>query len=1555
MLTDTSASDAPEELTTVALLKNFCFQLLESNVGDVTFYDQLVKAFEIHSARKSHSDLESSLWTALKAGLKFLHDNQVKVVIFIDGADELPSEDAQIALRKNVYNCVEKLSEIRAVFLSGRVVNLDKRGCRQIQVQSKWNEGDIALYFRQSLSRNVHFKEHKEQEKFTNELAGNAKGSFLWAKLVANILVKQSSLDKIVKSAGSMPAEIDVLLKDIVEDIDLNDHTTKSLLSFMLAVKRPLTVEEMTDLLRVNLDKHTLTSAIDLRKHVSATCSDIVVERKGLLRFAHSYVRKFVSKFMGKQLMSAQQADHEITLRMLLYSKFCISSGQEPSFDVLGGEALDETFRSHALIEYVVRHWAIHFQTSGMCGSGGQLSLPKNFKGLFPQSTHFSMLEWSCWQYQYSIDKTIELHDIALRVRTACFGEVHSSVMQTLIVLGTFHRSISKDVEAAKYFYRSARIGQSVLHKYSAVVVACTTLVLTITETITITTRTDIVTYREEMIKIMIEVCKAKDGPNSDTVIHWYELLIKLYVTIKEEHRTTVFYKELYEILVIRFGKGSPRARGVAKVLGDLDIVLEGEPDDEIVKYKEWIFETSDDMEITDEFRIDIIIKLARTYEASGKWFLAEKLFVNLWCRISEICRLKASVEMHIIKIDIALEYVRFLRRVKRLEEASNILICLWAEYEYSSFEREIIVVRIKEIGKLCKSFGLFSVAISIFTKIWGWFKSKGQVEHEEASSVQILMTEVIEEITETTTETRTKTTTITTETETVVREIFETTYTRCKTKGVDRHFFKSCMALINLYILKENWSEAEVVIKRSLEITWKAVLTFESKITITASYVSECVLVATQLAICYHRQKYFEKAEAIYLRIYRACLESLHIEHECVIKSSLALIHFYEEYHRHDKVIEIYVELLTRYRKTLGATHKLTIKTLYALGSLCVMLGRKEAYDYYIEIVTVLNKGSHCHHDAFEAAVILCTYYYEQKRWTELQKICHVLWETFKHHHHEYHFTAEMIQIVYERYVYVLEYHAKVEFSVLHKLTVEYRETVTKCFGISAAIVITAMIALAKICERSEKHYHESVTIYEEVITKIKTNTTITTTEVETITKTVKKRLSHVYVTIVTSGSSTTVTTIERAIAVCLEVYEHLKIELGCWHETTLTKLKELVILYKKRGTHESLSHITRLLQVSVIEILTTVTSSMILFSAAKTLASIYVSVGMVTHGQDLLHQLHHLIILHDMTYTKEITIKLNAKVPRTGFVFLVAFERCLVERVELSYSEIMIDIVVETFLYEQYTQSVKGLAKIEIILENGGKLRAFWSLRKRDNLVHGLDKKLFEIFKSKYGSYITTHENITFIFYVTLLAELSKDRSKVDFDVIVCKSSNAKVRALIEAGEFSQAHEVAKCAFQFITGPRLSIYHQRRCISYGYKLAELLAGVDVPKATDKKLREAMLETSRQILQDVLDAFRATKIDLISLKFEDLAGLVRLLGDQQNYRELIVSPAPISLLGSLYFPCLSPLPPRKEKKTSLTTRHSSSSNPSGNPAKSTTLGPPPPSSASAPVSCTPV
>ncbi|KAK0715896.1 hypothetical protein B0H67DRAFT_538659 [Lasiosphaeris hirsuta] len=1481
--------DSPSQCTPLAFLKSILFQLLEKNVGDAVLYEKLAGAFEAYDKHHSPSKLEASLWATLESGLRTLNDRNNSLVIIVDGFHEVTGGKTPLEFHKTLRESISKFKSIRMITLSKAISHLSE-GCSHFIITPQHVQADIKAYFRQSFSDLPSFSQFtpEDREKVVQELTDRAKTSFIWAYVMARLLVKEPSPDAFLKTARGISAGLDEALKKLVSGLSLKTEITQSLLSFMLAADRPLTVAELGELLRLNVHTRRFGADVNVPKHIKSSCGDIVVIESGSVHFKSKAIRAYIQTLMGKSLPSVKDAHRHLTLALLLYSKLTVSDGGEPSFELLGDKVVDEAFRSNALLYYAVRHWQTHFQASSFFGENGELLLSKEFHEVYPNSCRFALLERSSCHYGVSTTSLIEHHSFSLKVREACFGEKHIVVLQTLIILGNIHASTSEPVTGAVCFYRAATLGKVILSAFHAVVATCTNYFLQYTETITITTRTEIVTYREHMIILMIEICKEKHGKTSELVIKWLEILAKLYVDIKEEYRTTVIYKELYEIYIVVFGKKSPQARRLCEHLGGLDIVLKGETkQEEIDEYARFYLETIEELDEFDERRISILLRLALFYESKKQWFLAERIYITLWSRMSTICRIKTSISLHVLKINIAIEYVRFLQRLKRVEEATTILICLWVEYEHHSFEEKTIIVLIREVGVLFKAFGLLEIAISVFTKVWGWFKSKGTVTDDDAVQTTVLITEVVEEITETTVSTKTTTTTKTEVTESVVREIFETHYTRCKKGKVDLVFFNSCLALANLYIKLGNWTQAETTIKRSLEITWKAILTVDVHVKLSEHFVSECILIATRLAICYHRQRSFDKAEAIYLRIYYACLGSLQITDVRIEESLAVLIAFYEEHHRHERVIEIYIELLARYKKQLGHSHKLTIKILYALASHCRLLGRAEAYEYYIEIVTVLNKGlKHCHHDAFEAAVILVTYYHERKSWMELQHICAVLWETFVHHHKECRFSEEVIQLIYEKYVYVLEFHAKVGISVLYEISVKFRETVTIVFGASAYIVIIAMIALAGVCGRYEKHHHESVTIYEEVITRTTTTKTTTTTVTETTIKTVKKRLSKVLVTIITSGGTATTTTIERAIFLCLEVYAQLKIKYGCWHEKTLLKLKDIIILYQRLGGKETHSKIIVLLQESFIGIVTATCGSVSLYYAASTLASIYISAGLVTLGLQLVRHLRHLTIFgRDFELSTDVVLKVDASIARAAFVFLVAFERHLTEKIMLTYSELMAATLLEITLYEQYRKVTETETRIEVVLEYGAKLRAFWVEQKQEQMIIILDKKLYSVFKTKYSGVIKTHDDYTRIFYLAVLSILSKDYAQVDFAALVCRAGNSKVAHLLEAGEFKKALEVAKCTFHFAN--KQGFYGTLQRVQYAYKLAEFMAGIDVRKPNDPSLWAEYLKLSKEITVEALAIFRANKIDFVRLRFEDLSGIVRLLGSQQNYTEL--------------------------------------------------------------------
>lgn len=325
-----------------------------------------------------------------------------------------------------------------------------------------------------------------------------------------------------------------------------------------------------------------------------------------------------------------------------------------------------------------------------------------------------------------------------------------------------------------------------------------------------------------------------------------------------------------------------------------------------------------------------------------------------------------------------------------------------------------------------------------------------------------------------------TSTTIITTTTEITVKEIFESIIVRTT---VTSETMSVCRSLIALYMSQERWIETIKVIERSLAIMWKMVISGHGTIALPSQFDSEAIEFAVHLAICHYRAHHYHEAEELYVRIYRACRISCHVEDLRLERTYLALVTFYQEHKQWQRLIEIHKEMVEQYRRHLGPSHRLTIKTLYILGSLCLEHGHGHAHEYYKEIVTVLNGSSTvCHHDAVEAMTILCRIYYEEGHWEALRQICRVLWETWTQHHQKYKFDAEFIEVFYARYVYVLEHHVHCEYEVLRKIHIQFRDTCVKVFGMQSFITIKAMIELAHICARRDEHIHEAVKIYEEV-----------------------------------------------------------------------------------------------------------------------------------------------------------------------------------------------------------------------------------------------------------------------------------------------------------------------------------------------------------------------------------------------------------------------------------------------------------------------------------------
>ncbi|KAF4630298.1 hypothetical protein G7Y89_g7843 [Cudoniella acicularis] len=1490
-------TEIPSHCTSLAIAKNLALQLLENNIGNVALLNELEKVYNTHLGVSDCVKVGEHLWRAIETGIK--SQGAENLMIVIDGLDNRIGEQTATKITKDIARLTSQNPRVQAIILARLSTELECKS-QTFAITADHTHEDLRHMTEHALRKYQHFRELKEhkQEALAEKIAHAAKGNFLWMLLGVNQLSLEASRDGFLEAAKSL-GESSKTLEDTITDFaksttaKYTEEHCVSILSWLLIAERPLTLLELKELLQDSIPKKNKNNwNVDAREIVNKSCGLLLVVRHGVVRFRHGAFREYLGKLQagGVEPFSTVEAAHaDFTTKLLAHFKHHFTVPCEPAFKLLDAGSFKSVFAQDALLEYGVRNWILHFRKSSLYKISGPLKLPESFKSSFPASVQLAMVEWYCWELQDSLSEVAKLHDLALRIRKEIFTEKHQCVIQALIICGTTYKSLSKLAEAGEYFYHASRLCQSILKAHHSVTISCTTSFLETTETTTITTRTESVTHREEMIQYAIVACKHHYGKTSDIVIRYYRSLAELYVAIHEEQKAETVWRELQEIIVIRHGKGSVEE---TEISGLITVVLKKtHKHDEVVEYERSIFETTTTLAVWDIEHIRLHLKLAIAYEERHEFLKAEERYVILWRQLIEHCHQvhihNLGMDIHISMIDVALEYVRFLRRCHRHEEAAGILICIWSEYQEYDFESEIIFLRLKVVGEIMCEISLLSVAILVFQKCLTWFKSHSK--HEHVTSCQILISHTMEEIIQTTTTTTTKQITevssTTTSTEIIIKEVFRSTMSKTT---VTTETISVCRSMVSYYMELEQWSEAIEVTRQSLELIWRTIVRAGGTIALPREFSLEAIEIAIELATCHVKLQHFHEAEQLYLRIYRACFNSCGLHDERFTKAYTALIKLYEDHRRWHKVIEIYKEILIASRKSLGASHALTIKILYALGGLCLEHGHGHSHEYYQEIVTVINRGSKiCHHDALVAMKFLCSIYYEEARWEELKITCEILWETWVHHHHEHKIDSEFVQFLYMRYIYVLEHHSSVDFEIIRILTIRYHEVCSQVFGIHAVITVQALLELAQICIRSEKYVHEAISYYEKVIESVTTSTSSTVISTTTITKT-KEKLTKAYIHICTHGTVST-TTIARAVVVLTERFQYLKLTMGCSHTETLTILRELVLLHWRQKSTEATAVVLKMLLETIIEIITKEQHSRKLYDAANAVAGIYLSCELREEARLLLRELHKHILYKGHTSAEKSGFKLDKLIGKSSYVFLVIFEARLQGSVTVSYSQVMANLLSEAVLYESYTHCLKSEKNVEVILVSGARLYMFLLKTSRKELVTFIQEELYKIFMKKWGASSRSPTEITLLFFVSLLKELGHEHHHARIGNAACVASTISVRELQLSGKFQEAYELGLCAFQFIDQQRA--YHHFKNVAYGFKLSSYLAGRGLNKSTEKSinadLRAKSLQLSREIITQVLSACRESKIDFVRLQLGDLNDLVGLLGGQQNYADL--------------------------------------------------------------------
>ena len=1118
--------------TSLSLVKTLLYQLLEQQIGDLEVYEAIEHAYRELSSSRDAKVHEEKLWTAMTSCLQAINErsDSETLVMVIDGVDEGAGMlKGASAICQRLHSVAQRFASVRLLQFSTPLEMSTPKSSVRLSLTAAQTADDLRMLIRQSLESNTCFRElnEEEQDKMAERLVSAAEGSMLWAGLASHLLRLQKTQSSLMQTCESLQAAsktIPEAVQKLLSAMQLSQDS-KSLISWLCAAERPLSFAEIKLLLQASPEKGFMVDRVVDVQGLIRSIRPFVVVGEGLVAIRHVAIERALINMSGnmKALLHLTDRHHDLLARLLIYSKNCTRDEHDVSFTSWSFSLVAQRFHKHQLLEYSVRYWAEHLRSIPSYKANEDLSqFAPAFREIFPSSVTFAILERTCWNSTSFLTDVLGLHLVATRLRQAVFGQTHICVLQSMISYADLCEVLSKSHDSCKYYSLACKLSRTLLGVQSQVTITCSTSLLRISETLVTNSRTEIMTYREETYMLLIECYKHTYGATSVQALEIYKKLAEFYVFIAEETKATEIYKIIQTITVTIYGEHSDEAKSIS---GHLGVVLRKHEHSHEIEGYEGSFFSGFWEQTTEEFSLTVverIILIATTHIARGEFAVAEELYAELWLRLTEQCRVTEVLEWHTKKIEVMLIYAEFLMSHKRTTEASSLLLCIWREYEFHAFSAvESIVLQLKEVAVLMKKVSLLTVSLSVFKKCWSFFKSTHKTESSVYREIEEHITVTSKEVVE-----RSSTTQITsTSSETVIREVFESSISSSTTE-VSSTTIELCKSLTSVYIKQERYSEAIKCIKSVVKKSWASF--FSSTFEATSSSISSSSIdLVVQLAVCYIKQSRFEKAEHIYVQLYRCIRSAYRLDHELVIKYSETLLEFYKSHKMFTKAISFYQELLVEYRSFYGNTHSITIKTLYALGDMCRLHHRTHGYwiEYYLEIITCLNKGATiCHHDALRALVAVAECYFEDCRYSESFTYYKLIAATFFKHGVSYECfkqTSE-VQMIFEHYERSM-IESKVEFSVQLTMLKEYHEACTRHFGAAHSITIAATLQYASICMKSESHQLEAISLYEH-ISKHSSSTEIITQ--------CKSTLRSLYVKQTTTQSSTTVskTMIESA-----------------------------------------------------------------------------------------------------------------------------------------------------------------------------------------------------------------------------------------------------------------------------------------------------------------------------------------------------------------------------------------------------------------------------------------
>ncbi|KAJ5756136.1 hypothetical protein N7533_005679 [Penicillium manginii] len=1455
----------PASTQPVAVAKAILYQLFEKRIGNVPLLQILGEAYERSRKTTSAEDYEAILWNALERALAAALRNAKELVIIVDGLDEAAFGEA--ALLKKLTTASANGTNVRLVTLGSEQPPASDSLLHVPIVDSRIAD-DISIVVRSNLEHSKVFQHMPEmdQETVIDKISEASKGSFLWAKLCSKRAQHESSPENLTKAVDTVISSKITVTDFVIHTLSSPDvsEDAKHMLLWLATADRPLSPRELVALSQVQPEKLTVTDRKIEPMQILQPLSSLIFLQDGQLYLRHGLIRSAVLDIFSKGKLIPTIKDHhaDFVTRLLVYIKFAVPEQHEPSLAPLDRQDINLLTHRYPLLDFAVLYWPRHLTQTTTYTTGGDVPTAKEYSKVFPASITTLLLQNTMW-HSISTPTLLTYQTTVTNLLRNILTTNNLVTLQSIITLAFFNRDISRLPEAITLFYELTTISNTLLTTKHLITMKIAALFIELTTESVTTSKTDIMIQRETILKIVLECYKVHYGQTSERVTSTLNTLIEHYRLTKEEQKLQEITISLKALTTVDTGYENDTR-------GDFHVHLKGHKRQDSDFGIRFVLDAEEDERESDSFDYQALVLLAQKYTAEGKIAEAERVYVEIWQRASKECRIQYSTYWEEIKLQAVTVYSEFLRTQKRETESSSILSSVWEEYRHTSLMlSESTSKHFHQIAKVMTAVGLSTAALSIFKQCAHYYQSTNSTKSSTYSEIQ----ESIKSTHQQVIKQASSSSSVTSES-TLEEIVYEASSSISK---IDESSFTATSTLVELYVGQHRWKDATRVVKKVLQGLWPSLFAPSIQdVTLPSKHVEKCVDLAERLSQCYHFRRRFPREENTRIRVYRAVRAGRPVDDKLRERITTELIRFYEISKQPDNVITIWQEILDDQIKHHGPESPVVIKTLWILAQ--KTHPRPISVEYYQRIIKAINKDSPtCQPDALEPLIIVATELWTHSRYSDAVPYFTLLFTTFLNQPKSPRFQdTKFVQEIFERYTHVLRT-VRTEYSVIHKVTVDFQTKVKTVFGATATITIQATLTLAKVCQESKRYESDAISLYEELL-KIKT-TEIDLEEISAILDGIYEEQTTIALSKSESVSSSQV---ERASRVLRKRITTMRQETGWASEESISKLKEIVSFHSK---HSESSAVTKELKESTVNILTQETSSTRLVSAAIAIASSYIETNQSSKATEMSEELYRQIVMKDTSNTKTSQFDVS-KQGRQSLVFLAQLEHSL-RRTTSSITEILASLTTEYVYFEEFRSlTTSKSATFHTVSVSASRLYQFLIRSNRSTAANRVFGDFVTYFIGTEGKRTKLTDAAQVKIFLLTIVDHFHTHTSSNFIRSVGIASNTRVLELLQTQRYEEASNLALAAFQYISAH--DSFRTPSVVKFVFTLGVFITGRTIQPQPDQATQKKLSGVSAIIIQEVLRVISDLKINLAQIGLDYLNILIGLLGEQKDYKNLV-------------------------------------------------------------------